>query len=127
MSRKTSKDAESSIHWRNSLGLLAELRAAQWLVEQGFWTFIPVGGVGPIDLIAVSKTGKIHLFDVKHAARRSGSGYIINRSLTTFQKLIGVKLLYVDTDTNEVFISLDKETADRKGFIKSRETTLPNE
>lgn len=117
---------ERAVHWKSKLGLLAELRAAQWLLEQGFWTFLPVGGFGPIDLIAVSKTGKVHLFDVKSASRRSGTGYIVSRKLSTFQRLIGVRLLYVDTETNEVFLTVDRETAKTFGFAAERRSKLPN-
>lgn len=117
---------ERAVHWKSKLGLLAELRAAQWLLEQGFWTFLPVGGFGPIDLIAVSKTGKVHLFDVKSASRRSNSGYIVSRKLSAFQRLIGVRLLYVDTETNEVFLTADRETAKTFGFAAERRNKLPN-
>lgn len=117
---------ERAVHWKSKLGLLAELRAAQWLLEQGFWTFLPVGGFGPIDLIAVSKTGKVHLFDVKSASRRSSTGYIVSRKLSTFQRMIGVRLLYVDTETNEVFLTTDRETAKTFGFAAERRNKLPN-
>lgn len=117
---------ERPVHWKNKLGLLAELRAAQWLLEQGFWTFLPVGGFGPIDLVAVSKTGKVHLFDVKSASRRSKTGYIVSRKLSAFQRMIGVRLLYVDTDTNEVFLTDTRAGANARGFASERQNRLPN-
>ena len=43
-------------------GVRAELLAAEWLIEQGIWSFIPMSAQGPIDLVGVDKDGVVHLF-----------------------------------------------------------------
>jgi hypothetical protein len=45
-------------------GAHAELRAAAWLLEQGYEVFRNVSGHGKIDLVAV-KDGEVRFFDVK--------------------------------------------------------------
>ena len=45
-------------------GVRAELLAAEWLIEQGIWSFIPMSAQGPIDLVGVDKDGVVHLFDI---------------------------------------------------------------
>ena len=61
-------------------GVRAELLAAEWLIEQGIWSFIPMSAQGPIDLVGVDKDGVVHLFDIKVQARRK-DGTKISRSL----------------------------------------------
>lgn len=82
-------------------GILAELLAAHWLVSQGFWVFKPHGQHGPVDLIAISKNGKTYYFDVKAISRRVDGSHI-NRTLSSFQKKVGLMVLYVDLQTYEV-------------------------
>lgn len=82
-------------------GILAELLAAHWLVNQGFWVFKPHGQQGPIDLVAISKHGKTYYFDVKAVSRRV-DGSPICRALSKFQKKVGSMVLYVDLHTYEV-------------------------
>lgn len=52
-------------------GACAELRAAAWLLEQGYEVFRNVSGFGEIDIVAV-KAGIARFFDVK-AGYRGGS------------------------------------------------------
>lgn len=84
-------------------GLLAELIAAQWLVKQGFWTFTPLGQQGPIDIIAISKTGTVLYFDVKTLSRRK-DGTVVSRSRNDFQKVVDLQVLYVDLDNGAVYL-----------------------
>jgi len=71
--------------------------------------------VGPVDIIAITKEGKLYLFDAKKDARRHvperGKKHRIHRILTPFQKILGVRIAYVDVKTREVHIvpPLDKK------------------
>jgi Holliday junction resolvase-like predicted endonuclease len=104
-------------------GLRAELLAAAWLVEQGFWVFTPLGQHGPIDLIAVSKTGRVHLFDVKSVTHRAGAYYPGAAKLsgqTEFQQNAGVRIIGVDLKTGEVFLTTKRRiNEDRRVFARS--------
>lgn len=99
-------------------GILAELLAAHWLVNQGFWVFKPHGQQGPVDLIAISKHGKTYYFDVKTVSRRVDGSHIC-RALSAFQKKVGLMVLYVDLQTYEV--SYTEPTTDGR---KKRYTLL---
>lgn len=106
-------------------GILAELIAQQWLVEQGFWVFTPIGQHGPIDIIAISKSGRSHFFDVKTLSRRKNGGAIA-RVKKDFQKMIDLQLLYVDIEKRQVYISGTREEANARGFGSKRLTKLMN-
>lgn len=49
----------------NVTGDLLELRAAAWLLEQGFTVFRNVGSTGPADLVVMSPDGTLTALDVK--------------------------------------------------------------
>ena len=87
--------------------------------------FIPLGQHGPIDIIAISKSGRAHYFDVKTLSRRKNGGAIA-RVKKDFQKMIDLQLLYVDITTREVFISGTREEANARGFGSKRLTKLMN-
>ena len=106
-------------------GILAELIAQQWLVEQGFWVFIPLGQHGPIDIIAISKSGRTHFFDVKTLSRRK-NGRTVARVKKDFQKMIELQFLYVDIEKRIVYISGSRAEANSRGFGSKRLTTLLN-
>ena len=80
-------------------GDVAELKAAAWLMEQGFFVFTNVSKSGAIDLIAVrEELGNcvISPIDVKtlnHNSRRKARGYN-TYTLTPVQKEMNVRLLY---------------------------------
>lgn len=106
-------------------GILAELIAQEWLIEQGFWVFTPIGQHGPIDIIAVSKSGTPHYFDVKTLSRRK-DGTSISRVKKDFQKNIDLRFLYVDLETKTVYLSTSRELANERGFAAKREEYLLN-
>ena len=87
-------------NYRNVEGKRCELIAISWLLAQGCYTYTPTMEQGPIDIIALSPEGKWFYFDVKKASRRA-EGTIISRLLNPKQKKLGVRLLYVDSDTGE--------------------------
>lgn len=96
-------------------GILAEILAAHWLVSQDFWVFKPHGAHGPVDLVAVSKTGKTYYFDVKALSRRI-DGSQIHRALSPFQKKIGLIVLYVDLETYEVCYTVPMSNDRKKRY-----------
>ena len=78
----------------------AECIAAMWLWDQGYLVCKNMSQQGPVDLVAI-KEDEIILIDVKSECRRKRDGYKINRSLTSIQKVINVKILNVNVETGE--------------------------
>ena len=84
-------------------GDVAELKAAAWLMEQGFFVFTNVSKSGAIDLIAVrEKLGncviypidvKTMVYNIKKKSSRKINGYNTH-VLTPVQKEMNVRLLY---------------------------------
>ncbi len=87
-------------NYRNVEGKRCELIAVDWLLSQGCYTYTQTMEQGPIDIVALSPKGEWFFFDVKKASRRE-DGSIISRVIKPKQKKLGVRLLYVDIDTNE--------------------------
>lgn len=85
---------------RIAYGKQSELIAAAWLIGQGCYVYQPFIEQGPVDLVALTPEGEIHLFDVKTVSRRK-NGTVISRTLKESQQALGVRLLYVDRDTHE--------------------------
>lgn len=113
------------LHETRRKGILSELLAQEWLIEQGFWVFTPIGQHGPIDIIAVSKSGRVHFFDVKTLSRRK-NGRTVGRVKKDFQKMIDLKFIYVDLENRVVSIAGDRAEASARGFAGRRPTTLLN-
>jgi Holliday junction resolvase-like predicted endonuclease len=78
----------------------AECIAAMWLWDQGYLVCKNMSQQGPVDLVAI-KEHEVILIDVKSECRRKRDGYKINRSLTSIQKVINVKILNVNVETGE--------------------------
>ena len=76
-------------------GQSAELVAEKFLIDGGHDVYINRHGIGPVDLIA-TKDGEIKLFDVKCESYRSSDGSKIARSLTSEQKKLNVKFIFVN-------------------------------
>ena len=81
------------------LGLQSEFTAAAWLSKNNYTVYWKTQDNDPIDLVAVHRvTGKAIKIDVKTASyRKTGrqSGVMINRLQSSYQKQLGVKILYV--------------------------------
>jgi Holliday junction resolvase-like predicted endonuclease len=82
-------------------GAWAESFATQWLLERGFWVAKSIAGQGPFDIVAVSKEGTIHLFDVKYisrnvARRRKDPSSVRLRS--ELQIALSIRLFIVTSD-----------------------------
>jgi len=66
----------------------------QWLTEKDYFVFDNVSGLGPCDVIAMDKRGKIIAIDVKSVSYRK-NGSVIYRTANKQQKKMGIKLLMV--------------------------------
>lgn len=98
---------------KNIKGLTCELKAQLRFAKQSnLLVFIPLGGLGPVDLVTLDKnTGQFKAYDVKALNRRiKGTTFInkfgnkvrrnggtkISRPLTSLQRKLGVKIIYED-------------------------------
>jgi len=78
-----------------------------YLLKTGNLVFKTIHDTGCVDLVAIDKRGKVHLYDVKTALRyQKGSkkGKPINRVLTPLQKKLNVELLMVDLEKERCWI-----------------------
>ena len=70
---------------------------------------------GPVDIVSIDKKAKVHLWDVKTFTTRKKpgnprrAGDHLKRARTKLQRYLGVRLLYVNLDTEEIIISSGKE------------------
>ena len=81
-------------------GMVSEQIAIQYLLEQGFFVFKNLYGVGPADLIAINEKGNVEIYDVKSESYRKTwkPGTRICRKLTLEQKKLKMKFIFVDKD-----------------------------
>lgn len=100
---------------RHTEGQICETILAEYLLRLDMYVYSASAIVGPVDVIAISKTGRVHLFDAKKDAKRyvpeRNQKNRIYRVLTPLQKVLGVRMAYVNIKTREVHIvpPLDKE------------------
>jgi len=102
---------------RHIEGQICETILTEYLLHREFYVFRPQASFGPVDVIAISgKTGKVYLFDAKKDYLRyfkvknaKGRGikygpHRIHRVRSEEQKVLGVRIAYVNIDTHEVHI-----------------------
>ena len=94
-------------------GDVAELIAAEFFLNKGYYVFRNMSQHGPADLTVLDDDGNIILIDVKAVSLREKNGWKVNRTGTTEQDKLGIQILYVNLDTREV-----SEHAPRKGRYK---------
>ena len=78
-----------------------------YLLKTGNLVFKTIHDTGCVDIVAIDKRGKVHLYDVKSALKYSKGkrkGKPINRSLTPLQKKLKVELLMVDLETERCWV-----------------------
>jgi len=78
-----------------------------YLLKKGNLVFKTIHDTGCVDLVAIDKRGKIHLYDVKTSlkyAKGKKKGKTINRVLTKLQKKLKVELLMVDLEEERCWI-----------------------
>ena len=91
-----------TIYRAHARGAASEFYAAAALAEAGWWVAKTGGQHCPFDLVAVQINGtpKIVLLDVKTMPKGARP-----RHRSGIQKILGVKIIYVDLDTGGVSIS----------------------
>ena len=103
---------------RHTEGQICETILAEYLLRQDMYVFKPEATACPVDVIAISKNGTIYLLDAKKDATRLGPGrknkQRIHRALTPFQRLLGVRMAYVDINTRNVQSRKYLQTQDQK-------------
>ena len=78
-----------------------------YLLKKGNLVFKTIHDTGCVDLVAIDKRGKVHLYDVKTSlnyAKGKKKGRKINRALTPLQKKLKVELLMVDLEAERCWI-----------------------
>ena len=93
---------------RHTEGQICEIILEEYLLKLGMYVFRPNAAQGPVDVVAIDPKGGIYLFDAKKDAERVNPGRTkparIYRVLSPVQRLLGVRMAYVDLDTREVCI-----------------------
>ena len=81
-------------------GMWAEQLAVLHLLNQGYFVFKNLYGVGPADLIAINEKGKVNIYDVKSESYRRTwkPGTRIPRALTLEQRKLKMQFIFVDED-----------------------------
>ena len=93
---------------KHRMGYSSKLSAMKYFVDKEYFVFNETN-TGPIDFIAVNSEGDIKLIECKTISRRS-DGSKISRVLSNKQRELNkklgslkIQLVYVDSETNEVW------------------------
>ena len=90
------------------LGQHCEAVLTEYIVRRGFWVFRPLANYGPADLICINSYGDIVLLDSKSDNFRVNPGCTkparIYRKRSSIQKLLNVRMAYVNAKTRTVYI-----------------------
>lgn len=94
--------------FRQQQGAICEHILTEYLLREGYFVMRPLSAQGPIDVIAYNENGDMYFLDAKQNATRIQSGrktpQRIHRILTTTQKLLNVRIAYIDIETRDVHI-----------------------
>ena len=99
-------------------GLRAELLAQAYFIEKGFRVFAAVGGLGPIDFIAVDKDNNVRYFDVKFKSYRKDGTKIcrVNKKV----KGVKIEIVYVDLFSGEISVAQHDQKEWHKRYKMNR-------
>ena len=78
-----------------------------YLLKKGNLVFKTIHDTGCVDLVAIDKKGKIHLYDVKTSSKYHNGkhkGKNIGRILSPLQKRLNVELLMVDLEKETCWV-----------------------
>ena len=78
-----------------------------YLLKKGNLVFKTIHDTGCVDIVAIDKRGKVHLYDVKTSlkyAKGKKKGQKINRVLTPLQKKLKVELLMVNLEEERCWV-----------------------
>ena len=94
--------------YRQQQGQICETILTEWLLRQGYYVCRPLAAQGPVDCVAYNDDGQILLLDSKQDAKRINPGRKIPsrvyRPLSAVQKLLGVRVAYIDLKTRDVHV-----------------------
>jgi len=94
---------------RHVVGDLCEAIAVKELTARGYAVFTTTQAHCPIDIIAVAPGGEVLMLDIKADRFRTNPDRKkpsrIHRKLSDQQKLLGVRMAYVNEDTEEMHIT----------------------
>jgi hypothetical protein len=94
--------------YRQQQGQICETILTEWLLRQGYYVCRPLAAQGPVDCVAYNDDGQILLLDSKQDAKRVNPGRKIAsrvyRPLSAVQKLLGVRVAYIDLKTRDVHV-----------------------
>jgi hypothetical protein len=94
--------------FRQQNGQICETLLTEWLLRRGFYVCRPLAGQGPVDVIAYNDGGQFYFLDAKQDSVRTVKDrkkpVRIHRPLSATQRLLNVRVAYVNIDTGEVHI-----------------------
>lgn len=99
----------------------AELIAQEFFIKKGFFVFKNISAHGPVDMAVMDKDGHMILIDVKALSLRTKNGWKVNRIPTKEQSKLGVELLFVNLDTNEVMYKFPERKNYNNNIIDIKE------
>ena len=99
----------------------AELIAAEFFIEKGFYVFRNISQHGPADLTVLDSEGNVILIDVKAVSLREKNGWKVNRVPSEEQERLGVHLVYVNLDTREVLDEMPSKRKNKNNVVDIRE------
>ena len=74
-------------------GTVAENLAKNYFLSKGFLVFPSLTAQGCIDMVVIDRNNKILKVDVKCVSRRKRDNHKVNRSRTSLQKELDVKII----------------------------------
>ena len=86
---------DKSLNDKAHLGARSELVACAWLMAQGYAVFRNVCPTGPVDIIAMSSSGRIIKIDVKTATAEEERHKRATYRLKRKQELAGISMITV--------------------------------
>ena len=98
-------------------GDLAELIAAEFFIDKGFYVFRNMSQQGPADMAVLDPEGNIMLVDVKALSLRNKNGYKVNRTPSDEQARLNVQLCYVNLETRELTDHVPRKGNYRRGNV----------
>ena len=84
-------------------GTVAENLAKNYFLSKGFLVFPSLTAQGCIDMVVIDRNNKTLKVDVKCVSRRKRDNHKVNRSRTSLQKELDVKIFYVDIEKRECY------------------------
>ena len=102
----------------------AELIAAEFFIEKGFYVFRNISQQGPADMAVLDPDGNLMLVDVKALSLRTKNGWKINRTPSNEQEKLNIQLCYVNLDTRELTDNVPRKGNYRRNNVVDIKTYM---